>query len=102
MSISDMAEKPAQENAQSVEINIVKKKKREESGRASLVRKQTGGTSESPTDPKKGRAKNQNTHYSGYPSDALTVDKNIHECMATDESQIGCKIITDKSLIYKL
>ena len=51
--------------------------------------KHMGGESGSTTNPKKGRTGKLKINYEDRPSNASTVDKNIHTCMATDEALIG-------------
>ena len=61
----------------------------EKSDHASLVIKQKVGVAALQFSPKKGRADKRRINYTERTSNASTMDKNMHECMALDEHQIG-------------
>ena len=80
MSGSDTAQKPAKANIQSVEIHLVKiNNNGQKADCSSLGRKQTRGSSTSPTNLKKVCADKQTTINVDHPSDASDADKNMHE-----------------------
>ena len=80
MSGSDTAQKPAKANIQSVEIHLVKiNNNGQKADCSSLGRKQTRGSSTSPTNLKKVCADKQTTINVDRQSDAFTVKKNMHK-----------------------
>ena len=90
MSRLDMAENPAQANIQGFELHIVKNNNNGQNPTVPVLAENfTGGGAVLPARPDKGRADKRRISYADLLSDALTVDKNIHEFVAPDEPQIG-------------
>ena len=80
-----MADNPEKANIQGVEINLVEiNNNGRKSNRASLGRTQKGGGSDSPIDPKKGRADKRKIHNVPRQIDTFTGEENMHERMTTD------------------
>ena len=81
-----MAEKPAEENIQDVEIHLVKiNNNGRKSDRASLGRTQKGGAAASPADPEKGGADKRNIINVYHQINKSTLEKDMHERMNPEE-----------------